>query len=1372
MFKSRTALTGHGVRLPANAILFVLTVLLCPAVSATGSSTEPAPNHNTEITLTELEHAWLTQNPILNIVTDSDIAPFGFIDEQGRYVGVLPAIAERIEQLLGIRIQFKPVQYNTLIKLIREGTPDAAALVDTLDVPDNTHYLMTNEVMFMPYGLFVRTDSELARKTPETITDKTIALIDGWDLQNPSLDPLRNNRFVFVDSYLAAVTLVLNGRADAFFDVHASTNYLLARNFIKDIKPVRLYHQGYPAAFFVHRQHPELYSAMQKALAAIPRQERMQLLQKWNVFMDDAAISLAMLDLLPQERDWLRKHPVIRVGIDANWAPMEFVDADGRSQGISIDYLRQFENMLGIRFDMQAEHPWHTYFDMATRGEVDMLSGIVETPRCAAELVFTRPYIEMPVVILTRTDVTYIAGLKELEGRKVAVVRGYALEEWLARDYPALDVVAAESAGDMFGLLHDKQVYACLESLPVAGYYLGKNENGILKVSGQTRYAYHVCMAVRSDYAPLANILQKAFDAIPLEKHAEQQRGWMTVTRETVPDHSLAWKVLLPLLLALALLFCWALLLMREIRSRRGAEAGLRAAQKSLEQINTKLESRVRERTCELENAARTIRDSQKRFSSMAESIQEGLAIVENGEIVYWNRRMPEILGCPPDTLPRFEDLDFFEPESKKRLISMLEQSRAAGKLPSETEFWIRHPDGSRRCIQNRYAVQTGEDGFLNRYVVCSDITERKLAEEALLQERQRLSRIIMTSPIVICSLAPDGTANYINTTAEEVTGYSIEELRGRNWWDTFYPGDLHAQVNHLFEHFRAKDDLTNFEMTLQTKSGQLRTILWNSMSDYDEDGNLRELFGFGNDITERKKAEDEVRQARDYLTNLFKASPDAIIVTDPEGIITMANESVQAIYGYAPEELIGQHSALLFPRTEESIKKNSDTIKKLHATDRVQILEAQRLRKDGSVILVESSIVMLKNPDGTVAAAISSSRDVTDRKKLEEQLRQSQKMESIGTLAGGIAHDFNNILGVIFGYAELSQEAAAGNSILENNLTQILRAADRARNLIRQILAFSRKSTFEAVPIHMHLIINEAISLLRASLPSSIAIQSSVEKTNDIVMADATQMHQVIINLCTNAAHAMREHGGTLDITLKAVILDTDSAAAYSGIKAGSYVKLSIQDTGTGMPPDILERIFEPFFTTKSVGSGTGMGLSVVHGIVKSLKGDIKVYSRPGSGSVFHILLPRVSGTSIEQQDSAAEIPHGHESILLVDDEQMLLDVGMRLLNSLGYTVTALHNPVEALELFTQDPAVFDAVITDQTMPDMTGFELARLVLQIRPDIPVILCTGYSDLVTSRSAREAGIRDFIIKPLDRLTIAQTLRRVLDPPASAPDTTR
>jgi signal transduction histidine kinase/ActR/RegA family two-component response regulator len=421
----------------------------------------------------------------------------------------------------------------------------------------------------------------------------------------------------------------------------------------------------------------------------------------------------------------------------------------------------------------------------------------------------------------------------------------------------------------------------------------------------------------------------------------------------------------------------------------------------------------------------------------------------------------------------------------------------------------------------------------------------------------------------------------------------------------------------------------------------------------------------------------------------------------------------------------------------------------------------AERQRKDGRIIQVESSIVLLKNPDGTPSGAISSSRDITDRKLLDEQVRQSQKMEAIGTLAGGIAHDFNNILGAIIGYTELSKDLAAGSDPLEKHLTQVLKAADRAKNLVQQILSFSRKTASELKPIQLHLVVKEALSLLRSSIPTTIAIKADIATANDVVIADATQVHQIVMNLCTNAAQAMQQKGGVLAVTFKAVDLDDHSVRAYGDIESGPYVRLSIRDTGTGISRDIIGRIFEPFFTTKKIGTGTGMGLAVAHGIVKSLKGDIKVYSEPGRGSVFHVLLPRVQDDGSAPSVVQRSAPRGHERVLLVDDEAVLLEVGEKILSSLGYRVTAVGSAVEALEMFKNNPDGFDVVLTDQTMPGLTGYELAQRLMEMRADMPVILCTGYSDLVTAESALAGGVKAFVIKPLNRLALAETIRKAL-----------
>jgi PAS domain S-box-containing protein len=588
--------------------------------------------------------------------------------------------------------------------------------------------------------------------------------------------------------------------------------------------------------------------------------------------------------------------------------------------------------------------------------------------------------------------------------------------------------------------------------------------------------------------------------------------------------------------------------------------------------------------------------------------------------------------------------------------------------------------------------------------------------------------------------------------------------LFGLDWVEKFYVGGvgiagtlieilIGAVVGKLHDYNKLVQDELGIRKALEAELQQHRT-------------RLEELVQFKTAELEASNrqlqaSQLDMRQARDYLENLFRASPDAIFVTDADGYIVMANESVYDVYGYRPDEMIGQHAAILTSDDEKAWRESVVLIEKVFEQGLVRNWVADRQRKEGRVIQIETSVVLLKNPDGTPWGAISSSRDITDRKRLEEQVRQSQKMEAIGTLAGGIAHDFNNILGAIIGYTELSKDLSEGNSDLERNLSQVLKAADRAKNLVQQILAFSRKSESELKSLQLHLVVKEALNLLRSSIPTTIDIKTDIAAANDVAIADATQVHQIVMNLCANAAQAMQQKGGVLAVTLKAVDLDNHSVRAYADIESGHYVRLSVRDTGEGIPRHIINRIFEPFFTTKAVGAGTGMGLAVVHGIVKSLKGDIKVYSEPGKGTVFHVLLPRVPEEGVDRDVVPRSAPRGHERVLLVDDEAVLLEVGGKILSSLGYRVTATGSAVEAFEMFKKNPEGFDVVITDQTMPGFTGYELAQRLMGIRADIPVILCTGYSDLVTGESALAGGIKAFVSKPLNRLSIAETIRKVM-----------
>ncbi len=387
---------------------------------------------------------------------------------------------------------------------------------------------------------------------------------------------------------------------------------------------------------------------------------------------------------------------------------------------------------------------------------------------------------------------------------------------------------------------------------------------------------------------------------------------------------------------------------------------------------------------------------------------------------------------------------------------------------------------------------------------------------------------------------------------------------------------------------------------------------------------------------------------------------------------------------------------------------------------------------------------------------------ETTERERAESRLRQAQKMEALGTLTGGIAHDFNNILAAMIGFTELIKDDLPPGNPHERFINRVLQAGLRGRDLIKQMLTFSRRSEQEKKPFMLSSITNETVKLLRASTPSTISIKLSIESESGLILGDPVQIQQVIMNLCTNAAYAMQEKGGDLEITLRDFSVSA-SGVNHQGIKPGLYMQLVVRDTGVGISRDVVDRIFDPFFTTKRMGEGTGLGLSMVMGIVKQSNGYITVESEPGKGSAFTVSFPKV--TEKLMVDAAAEdeqVPTGSEHILFVDDELPLVEMGEELLAGLGYQVTCRTSSREALALVKEDPSRFNLVITDQTMPDISGLELAREILSVRPDMPVILCTGFSHLANAESAKTAGIKGFLMKPLTKSEISKVIRKTLD----------
>lgn len=402
---------------------------------------------------------------------------------------------------------------------------------------------------------------------------------------------------------------------------------------------------------------------------------------------------------------------------------------------------------------------------------------------------------------------------------------------------------------------------------------------------------------------------------------------------------------------------------------------------------------------------------------------------------------------------------------------------------------------------------------------------------------------------------------------------------------------------------------------------------------------------------------------------------------------------------------------------------------------------------------------------NGNIEYVVCTAHDITERKrmekekkKLEARLRQAQKMEAIGTLAGGIAHDFNNILFPILGYSEMLMNDAPDNSDLKRDLSIIFNGTKRARDLVKQILAFSRQREYDLKPIKVHLVVKEALKLIRSSIPATIDIMQNIIDC-ELVMADFTQIHQVAMNLLTNAYHAMEKKGGKLKVTLKEVDLRADD---LKGMPPGTYVRLTVSDTGIGMDQSTIDRIFDPYFTTKKEGKGTGLGLAVVHGIIKSHGGHISVYSEPGKGSEFHVYLPVIKAQQETKQIEIQPIKKSNERILVVDDEKMVVEIQQKMLKRLGYDVTSCTSSVEALKAFQANPDNFDLIITDMTMPNMTGDQLAQKIMEIRTDIPIILCSGFSEKMSNEKAKSLGIKKFLMKPVLIKDLSITIRRALD----------
>lgn len=682
-----------------------------------------------------------------------------------------------------------------------------------------------------------------------------------------------------------------------------------------------------------------------------------------------------------------------------------------------------------------------------------------------------------------------------------------------------------------------------------------------------------------------------------------------------------------------------------------------------------------------------------------------------------------------------------------------------------QLEHRIISADGKERYISVRYGVVCDRTGrVVKARGVNQDITERKQAEEALKRANMLLFTQKETSIDGILAVDENGTIILSNRRFADMWGISREAVEAKVDAPVLQsvsekmsqPQAFLRRVDYLYAH-RNETSLEELEL----KDG--RTFERYSAPMNGTDGSYYGRVWYFRDMTERKRMEASVAEAEAKYRGIFENSVMGIFQTTPEGRILSLNMALARILGYdSPEQVMSEVSDLPRDLYVDSARR-SEALRLLAEQGMAEEFEVQVFRKDKSIAWISLNSVAVHDLNGKIVRMEGTAQDITEKKRLASLLTQAQKMEAIGTLAGGIAHDFNNILMPIIGYCEISLEAVPKDSRLHHNIEQILLSGNRAKELVKQILTFSRKTEQERRPVQVSLLVKETLKMLRSTLPSTIQIRPNID-TGAIyatTLADPAEIHQVLMNLCMNAAHAMREKGGVLSVTLKNATIDPVATGKLPDLAPGDYLRLTIADTGHGIDEEVRQRIFDPYFTTKGPSEGTGLGLAIVYGIITRLSGGIAVLSEPGQGTTFDVYFPTTKTLQAPAVEALEPPPTGKGLVLVVDDEQPIVDMLGQMLGNLGYDVAERCSSSDALEAFRAHPDSFDLVITDITMPHMTGIDLAREILKIRADTPIILCTGFSEAVDENRTRPPGIKGLLMKPVALRDLAVTVNKIL-----------
>jgi PAS domain S-box-containing protein len=764
------------------------------------------------------------------------------------------------------------------------------------------------------------------------------------------------------------------------------------------------------------------------------------------------------------------------------------------------------------------------------------------------------------------------------------------------------------------------------------------------------------------------------------------------------------------------------------------------------------------------------LRENEQRFRLALKNSPVAVSMQDRNLVYRWaynhrTRRPEEIIGRT--------DADLFEPDEIPSMLEVKRRVLETGEDAHE-ERWLTS-NGQRVFLDLYYEPLRDVSGEITGIgIALVNLTPQKLAEEALLKSERRereaaeklreseekYRSIVESSQEGILMADPQGSITYANERFAQMLGYTVGELIGKPGLELAADAEKNGVSEKIQERRQGKKG--HYEIRLRRKDGAEIALYVSGSPVLDADGKHIGNLAMYLDITEQKRAETLSRalaeQDRLRLGAAVEQASDSVVMFDLDGTIRYVNAAFETIAGLPRSRAVGRSyfDFLAAGPAAPAIREALAQGKPWHGA-------LTRASSGGPPIELQVTFSPAQDPSGKVVGGLITETDVTQRNALQQQVRQAQKMEALGTMAGGITHDFNNILGTIVINTELALLDLDPSAPARRPLPLVLQAAARGKDLVKQIITFSRQRAWERKPLAIAPIVREAMDLLRSTLPKEISVEETIDDGSGIVLADPSHIHQILVNLCQNAALAMRDGGGHLGVGLAPVDVDEALAGRIPDLRPGPYVRLTVADTGCGMSAETLDRIFEPFFTTREKGQGSGLGLAVVHGIVKSYAGAIVVQSRPGRGTVFNIYFPRLGEEAVAAADEPAIRPaRGRERILIVEDEEGQRTSLARGLERLGYRVTSAAEGGSALSVFRKDPGAFDLVLTDQSMPRMSGLELASEMVKLRPDIPILLCTGFSEKVDGGTVGQKGIRDLVMKPFTLTEISRLIRKALD----------